>query len=161
MFDNLTQLQYDFTSSSYGYPAIAAETYRAGEPLFFKGTANDTNFTNRRRVGSLGVGGAMGVAAYDKQIGDTRISVITGQIWPILIDPATTDAALQADMASVLYRVFVNAQNKVVVSTAPGATAFVGNNGDSYTGLFITAKNAIVDRQASGDRYLLAQRYEP
>jgi hypothetical protein len=103
----------------------------------------------------------MGVAAYDKQVGETRVSVITGQIWPILIDPTITSAALQADMANVLYRVFVNAQNKVVLSTTAGAVAFTGNNLDSYTSLFTSSANSIISRQGSTDRYLLTQRYEP
>jgi hypothetical protein len=153
MLQNLNSLRWDFSENSTGYSSQQTLVCKAGTLVSFAGLANDTKFENRQRVGAFSSPDAVGVVSADKLAGERQISVIGGHIWPVLIDPATTTAALGA-LLSPTYTVNVNAAGNVV---ATGGAALKGNGGENYTGLFITTANCVV-QNVSGDRYLLTQR---
>lgn len=155
MLQNLNGLRWNFAGDSTGYFSVPGFTCKAGTVVCLVGAANGTKFEDRLRVGGYSTGAnVLGVAAADKLAGETQISVITDQIWPILIDPATTTAALSALFVPT-YTVQVNAQGRVV---ATGGSVIRAYTGENLTCLFMAAANTIV-QNAAGDRYLLAQRY--
>ena len=154
MLTTLAQLDIGFSESSVGFNADRAATWKAGQLVSFIGAANDTKFENRQKVGGYVSQVAIGVSAFDKLAGETSISVITGLIWPIRIDPATTTASL-VPLLNDNYEVLVNASGNVV---ATGGVTLV-SGGLTFTTLFVGASSIV--NQMGNDRYLLCQRYTP